>query len=304
MIVYKAPNLEEIRQARKKRPVAYMLTVFGDESYNVEQRVFAVAGIVAPQEEWDELECAWLDRTKGIPFHATDCESDRGVYEGKPHKENLLLYRDLTTILANSHLLGYGVAMDLKGYRTYFPDSPSNIPYIHCFRILIDKFAEFTYNVAPMYKVKFTFDINLETNYCAGELYHIYSQCTDFTLRQYFGGISFDCANNSVGIQVADLWAREVMKETDRKLYRFDKYPEPRKSMTALLDTGRFKLMALTKIFFEDYRNNFTEIEAANGITQEDYAKWLGKNGLTDNATTRTKYLGYLNKINMRAPRG
>ena len=59
-----------------------MLTVFGDESSDeTGSRVFAVAGVIGRQEEWDELEKVWLKRTGGVIFHAADCDSDKGDFK-------------------------------------------------------------------------------------------------------------------------------------------------------------------------------------------------------------------------------
>src|ERR1700732_1326855 len=86
-----------------------MLSVFADDSSDeTQQRTVAVAGIIASDEEWNRLDRIWLERTGGIPFHATDCESDRGAYAGYCHLDNQNLYRDLATILARSNSWGVG----------------------------------------------------------------------------------------------------------------------------------------------------------------------------------------------------
>ncbi|PYX94192.1 MAG: hypothetical protein DMG67_02145 [Acidobacteria bacterium] len=54
----------------------------------------------------NRLEEAWVDRTGGIPFHATDCDSDRGDYEGKSHSENKALYK---TFVCSLLKVVYGV---------------------------------------------------------------------------------------------------------------------------------------------------------------------------------------------------
>jgi hypothetical protein len=72
-----------------------MLSVFADDSSDeTQQRTVAVAGVIASDEEWNRLDRIWLERTGGIPFHATDCESDRGAYAGYCHLDNQNLYRD------------------------------------------------------------------------------------------------------------------------------------------------------------------------------------------------------------------
>jgi hypothetical protein len=156
--------IEEIKHVRKKRLVLVMLTVFGDESHDEkQQRIFAVAGILGSQEEWDELTPRWLIRTGGKAFHAADCESDQGEYKGVPHRENLKLYADLVKMISKTKMLGYGVAMDLEAHKISFPDVVENIPYQKCFEQVVIYFAERAYLHIPQQKVEFVFDLNSRT---------------------------------------------------------------------------------------------------------------------------------------------
>jgi hypothetical protein len=117
--------LFQIRLARRKRPMAVMYSVCGDESHDQKkERVLAIGGLFGSQEEWDSAESVWLARTGGAIFHAADCESDQGDFAGVPHDKNLRLYKDLTQIIVESRLCGRGVAIDLAGHREYFPDIP------------------------------------------------------------------------------------------------------------------------------------------------------------------------------------
>ena len=108
--------------------VIVTLKMYGDESADeTKSRVFAMAGVVGSEDEWSLANREWLRRTRGLPFHATDCES---VFTNDPdpqkHKDNLQLYEDLTKILAGSYLIGFAVALDLQSYRDLFPDMPNN----------------------------------------------------------------------------------------------------------------------------------------------------------------------------------
>src|SRR4029077_8136115 len=99
------------------------LLAYGDDSSDEKrERVCAVAVVVGTWRAWRLLEREWLERTNGIHFHAKDCESDHGDYRNIPHAENKALYKDLVTIVANSHLYGIAVAVDLKAARRAFPN--------------------------------------------------------------------------------------------------------------------------------------------------------------------------------------
>src|SRR4051812_9188847 len=102
------------RYKLQEKSVCRMLNVYGDESADgTKRRVFAVAGIVGAEQCWEQLEASWIIRTEGIPFHAKNCESDRGDYKNRPHAENKALYRDLALMLAASGLGGWAFVIDL-----------------------------------------------------------------------------------------------------------------------------------------------------------------------------------------------
>lgn len=87
-----------------------MILVYGDDSAGEKkERVCAVGVVIGTEDRWKDLEEKWLERTGGIPFHANECESDRGDYANRPHEANKTLYRDLTTLLVESELGGWGV---------------------------------------------------------------------------------------------------------------------------------------------------------------------------------------------------
>ena len=103
-----------------------MLLVYGDESLDgTQSRVCAVAGVIGTEEMWRDLEPKWIERNAGTPFHATDCESGHGDYEGRPVDERKTLYKDLAILIAESGFGGFASAQDLAAQRKAFP-SPMN----------------------------------------------------------------------------------------------------------------------------------------------------------------------------------
>src|SRR5688572_24697573 len=111
-----------------------MLHAYLDESHDAKaERVFAVAGLFGSDEQWKQLEERWRARTGGMVFHAADCEANRKAFAKRSPEENRALFIDLVRILAGSHILGFGSAMDLKGYNEFFPGRPKEIPYLRCF---------------------------------------------------------------------------------------------------------------------------------------------------------------------------
>ena len=85
-----------------RKGLGLVIYAYGDDGSDAKhERVTAVSIIAGYEESWQELEDQWTVRCGGIPFHATDCESDRGDYSGIPHDQNKALYADLTGILAS-----------------------------------------------------------------------------------------------------------------------------------------------------------------------------------------------------------
>jgi hypothetical protein len=127
----------------KKRLIVAMLTVYGDDSSDAAGvRTFAVAGVMATQEEWDILKPEWIKCTRGKIFHATDCESGYGVYKGIPRDQRLKEYKAATQLLVNTNMIGFGYAMDIDRYKTFMPNIFEDGPYFHCFVGVITAFAE------------------------------------------------------------------------------------------------------------------------------------------------------------------
>jgi len=269
-----------------------MLSVYADDSSDEKsERIFAVAGIIGTQEEWDIIKPKWENRTGGKIFHATDCESGHGDFKGIPCDLRLKEYEDLTKILAQSKMMGIGHAIDVGAYRQYLPDALQDAPYFHCFiRVILD-FVKLTRWIIPQQKVKFIFDINPKTQYNAAFLYDnllaIRKGYEEYTIYME-DEIGF-ATNKTIGIQVADLFTKETMKHFDN-MFGPKKRP-PRKSLKTLISTGRFSCNYYHRDYFQDFKNKLSEIEKQSGMSSEKYKEWLINRKCLDNAQNRTKYL-------------
>jgi hypothetical protein len=270
-----------------------MVNVFGDDSADeTKQRVFAVAGVIATAAVWEKLERQWLDRNCGIPFHATDCDSDQGDYADRPHAKNKEQYRDLIHILADSGAWGFGTALDLSGYRDFYPPDTDQLAYYKAFfevvRFLADLGKTHFHD-----SVKFTFDYRAESNYPAGQLYSALLKDRSLDAPKIFGEISFASSREQPRIQIADLLARETMKELDNRIGPIKR--NRRKSMQALVDTGHFGFDLLLREFFEDMRKKTLELERQDKeFNRFKYAEWLRNYRLDDNAANRFKFLAFV----------
>jgi hypothetical protein len=263
-----------------------MFLCYGDESSDeTKQRVFAVSGVVGTEETWSNLQEDWLLRTNGIAFHAKDCESDQGDYRSTPHAENQSLYRDLTTLVAESGLCGWSFAIDLAAQRRVFPNAP-DLAYYKGFTEVIEAMNRFATHYAQ--DVSFAFDSRRESNFNAGILYQMFRGATtidvpdDETLR-------FASARDEPRLQVADLVAREAMKALDNQVG--PKKRPPRKSWMALYATERFVIEVVGLSWFESLKDQLPRMRQDLQLDEANYLEWLRESGQQHSVTSLLRYI-------------
>jgi hypothetical protein len=261
-----------------------MLSVFGDESHDeTNSRVFAVGGLLGSSRDWESFREKWGERLGGTVFHAADCEAGYGDFRGMGEAERKQLHRDLTRILADSKLMGYGSAIDLAGCREAAPSSIArfpDIPYYDCFIKTVKYLSDLAAHFIPRERVEFTFDQHKSTEYNAGLLYAWIAQyVTDMSEK-----VSF-CTRREPGIQAADLWARELMKRYDAHLH--NRYINPRPQWLTLVGTKRFRYKFTLK---GDMVGQFKEAESRADGLEEEYEAWRTKNALVDNLSNRFRH--------------
>jgi hypothetical protein len=146
-----------------------MIFIYGDDSADEKrERVCAIAVVAGSEAAWREIEEKWIPRNGNIPFHAKDCESDKGDNEHSSHEDNKKLYRDCTTILAESKLGGLGLAIDLVAQKQIFPQA-LNLAYFTAFSQVLERCAHLAMNYND--SAKLLFDISTQNEYNAGLLY-------------------------------------------------------------------------------------------------------------------------------------
>lgn len=255
-----------------------MYSVFGDESYDEKRkRVFAVAGLLGTEDEWDALVQKWTKATKGEEFHANKWQTDNR------HKE----YAALTKLLAASNLIGMGAVMNLTEYRTIFDNAADDfLPYYICFIRVINMFGEMTSRLIPQGKVKFTFDQNLDVRYNAAAIYDHIARYPEWQGSGFLEDeISFS-SRKSPRIQATDLWAYEVMKHMDNTIISIDRRPT-RLSLQALRTTKRFGFDMLDTGYFQGWKDYALKNPRSG---DERYGAWLEKLKIDDNMTNRIRF--------------
>jgi hypothetical protein len=267
-----------------------LYTVNGDESADeTKSRVFAVSGVFGSEQDWDELKRAWVERTGGVIFHATECETNQGDFKETSDPENKALYKDLVRLLCESHLMGRSFAMDMIGWNKHFAGALEDIPYLTCFRNVVYECGHLASLSVPQDNVEFTFDQHPETNHNAGVLYTYMAQMKEWSASPYLHHKVSFASRKYVGIQVADLLARETMKHLDNQVGPVKR--PTRLSFKALLAAKRFSFSFLTESYFESFRRNIDRLSDQRGVDYGDYQRWLEENGLINNMSNVHRYM-------------
>ena len=238
-----------------------MHSVFGDESADQHnKKVFAVAGVLGDEHQWAAIRSEWSALTKGRIFHAADCEAGYGVWQGIAEHIRHRLHRDLTRLLANSGLVGWGVGIDLAGCLRAFPEARHDQPYYSCFFRTVFYLSSKAALFIPRDTVEFIFDSHPVTNFNSGVLYRYMVEQGNWQTQPVMKKkISF-ASRQDIGIQIADLWAREVMKRLDE--YLRDSRSIPRLQWSTLRDSKRFGADFQVEEYFQDLKR---QIVSASG---------------------------------------
>jgi hypothetical protein len=274
-----------------------MLSAFGDESADsAKSKLFAVGGLLGDSEQWAKLREKWKVLIGGTVFHAADCESGHGDYKGVPEDERWALHRRLTETLAASCVFGWGRSIDLEGCRSSFPNAlkeTPDLPYYDCFLFTVIKLCDLAVHFVPPERVEFTFDQHKQTQYNAGLLY-------DWLINhrpQAADKVSYS-TRKELGVQAADLWARELMKRCDGILYNPRSFP--RDQWRILKATGRFSGEFLREGYWRRLLTQDQDLMVQAGFNMAAFELWRKERKVVDNASNRFLYVSSLDAGNLR----
>ena len=249
-----------------------VIYLYGDDGADAKkERVIAVSVVAGYEDWWHDLEDKWLARCGGIPFHATDCESNHGDYQNRPPEQNKAMYRDLTTLLVQSKLEGVAIAIDLVAQLKAFPYSVE-LAYYRAFLECLQRVGRLAVDLGEV--AKLTFDISSENEYNAGLLYKIVRDGDPELFQWLHPEISFIPWRESARVQTGDLLAYEAWKALDHSVGHAKRR---RKSWDALRETGRFETYSYSAGWFADLKKDIDSgtLERKVNFTKADYHQWL-----------------------------
>jgi hypothetical protein len=260
-----------------------VISVFGDESSDEShERVFSVSGLIGTDAEWAEADALWVAATRGEEFHAAKWE----------HAKRFDDYKAATQALISSHVAGIVMSMDLAAYRSVIPDMLPDAGYYACFSKLItgmsrewhlwnERTAQNLESGYPLVaEVRFTFDHRKESTSNVGRVYSAIKDMEKPERSKLLGAdVSFDSRKNP-RIQMADLVAREAMKDLDRRVG--PKTYAKRKSMIALEESGHFKFIEFRREYFEELAAYVADLDRNEDFLRR-YRQWLTDTGRVQN---------------------
>jgi hypothetical protein len=269
-----------------------VLKLYGDESSDEKrERVFAVAGVVGSEPEWRRAELSWIARTEGKPFHANHCEYEFAKDPDRAkHEANLKLYASLAQVLVESDLVGFAYALDLRAFGELFPEVLPDLAYHKCLTDLLT--AAFTtarrFNDDPSedvdVRLEFTFDARRESDGKTGEIYRVLRSQPEWMDAGILPEKIAFKDEPEPRLEMADLFAREAMKELDRQWT--GKPPRPRRSYLALENSRKgtvkpFHFRERDRRYVEAWHDSVEQPEAK--AMMESYRAWLAATGRTQN---------------------
>jgi len=185
-------------------------------------------------------------------------------------------------------MYGWGVGIDLAGYRKYFPDITQDMAYSRCFIECAERVIRDSISLGHRY-LKFTFDSRQGSGTTALLYAYIASQPEWKDSILLADEISFGNRQDP-RIQAADLLARETMKELDRVVGGTAR-PQ-RKSLGALAGAGgRFQFRYLMREFFASMTEQMAEMGKIAGFSKGDYVRWLQQTGAQHNLSSMHRFL-------------
>ena len=244
---------------------------------------------------WESVEAQWDARLNGIPFHARDCENDQGDFKENSHAANKALYRDLVTILCNSQLGGFGIAMDLIAMQRNFPGA-LELAYFRAFAEIMERVNDFTIHFSEL--AKFTFDINTASEYNAAFIYSTMREDDSEMFSHLHSEITFVGARENSRLQTADLLAYESMKALDHVV---GPVKRKRRSWEAMRATDRFETYGYSDEWFNTLKDRYSALEQRVGFNVEDYQQWLEQRRRQDNLSNKFAFLNWIAQRDRKA---
>ena len=201
---------------------------FDDSGDEKRKRFSAVGGLVGGPPQWSHFEKRWSVATYELkePFHATDCEAQKGCCEGWSIQKSAALMKQLTGIVKETGLGPFGAIVPVPEYRDIFPNGHKDDPYFLALKQTIINMA-YLCRLASVEGFIDSVTIIHEEGHTSARAFQIYRDLKavgTWDDSKYLVGFAVGSKRLN-GLQGADLIAREAFKHADNRLTRRTRKP-------------------------------------------------------------------------------
>jgi hypothetical protein len=249
-----------VYSAQYERENNVVLQGYIDESYDKDQKIFALSCLIAPVKAWTEMERIWklhlraknkqLEKA-GRPtirrYHASDCNGRRGDFKGWTREERNEFVLGLLGIFKRLPLNTVAYDIDLDTLCDTFPDYSADrleLAYSLLIGFLMNTIGAEYQGMVQGTPVKITLfhDRTANGKYDPAILRAFNREMNDpgFPYASYFTSIKPLAWTDCIVLQPADLIAFEIFRDAENKA----KVRKSRKSYTALFEMDGFGIHA------------------------------------------------------------
>jgi hypothetical protein len=235
-----------------------LLRGYIDESYDKDQKIFALSCLLAPGKAWTEIERVWKLHLRaknkelakaGRPaisrYHASDCNGRRGEFKGWNEDERNEFVVGLLGIMKQYPLHTVAYDVDLNALRETFPEFAKDrleLAYSLLIGFLMHTIGADFQGMAQGAPVKITLFHDRTSKYDPAILRAFNREMADpaFPHASYFTSITSLAWTDCIVLQPADLVAFEIFREAENRA----KARKTRKSFSALFEMEGFGIHA------------------------------------------------------------
>ena len=265
-----------------------VIKAFFDESWNPNRpRLFAVAGILVPADEWDQIETGWKavlveknaelmsqGRKQLSRYHASEMNAKAHEFAGwsgpgNP-QESLQFTEKLLSVIRGRKMFVVSSAIVLEDMVKVFPEwaeDPKGYAYgyafLECLRVC-GRIAADSAFFEPGQQIKAWHD-QCAWNHFALDAFERIQKDGNYSENWRFDELLYASALSNVCLQPADMMAYECWRESERFVYDGDKRPDMRPFFSRLVGIEEHRVYATyaDERFFREHRETLENIRTA-----------------------------------------
>jgi len=199
--------------------VISLRSYFDDSGDDKQKKFAAIGGLIAGSGSWTVFDTHWSVATYDLkgPFHATDCEAQKGIFKGWSISQSNALMKKLVGIVRLSGVMTFGAIVPIPEYRAVFPNSGPYDPYFLAFTQAMINVARMGADIGTQTIQAVEMRVVVEdgdSSAGAFNIWHNLRRVQSWEHAKYLTGFSIG-PKKLMALQGADLMAREAYKHAD-----------------------------------------------------------------------------------------